>query len=125
MNKYKKYICLLFIFILYFVIGKIFNFYLPCPIHKLTNLYCPGCGITRMFIALFHLDFYKAFRYNQLLFIMLPIFIFLFIDYLIKIKKNKEPIYIKIPFFVYVLVIIITILFGVLRNIIPLLAPIE
>ena len=49
-----------------------------CPIKALTGLNCPGCGITRMFVALFHGDIYQAFRYNPLVFIELPIIAILF-----------------------------------------------
>lgn len=42
-----------------------------CPWKKLFHIDCAGCGGTRMFIAVLKLDFYQAFRYNPLLFVLL------------------------------------------------------
>lgn len=33
------------------------RYYLPCFFHRLTGLYCPGCGDTRALYAMLHLDF--------------------------------------------------------------------
>lgn len=102
----------MFIIILtvYYFLNKYFNFTIPCIIHKITGFYCPGCGITRMFFALLHLDIYQAFRYNPWVFILLIGYIIYKIVELIrgyKFKENKK---------VIVSLLIITILFGVLRN---------
>lgn len=96
---------------------------IPCPVHFLTNLHCPGCGVTRMIKSILKLDFYQAFRYNQLVFVLLPFFIFLLIDYLIKKILNKESIYKKIPEKVWIVFIIIFLIFGIIRNIFPYFAP--
>ena len=96
---------------------------IPCPIHFITKLYCPGCGITRMIKSIIKLEFYQAFRYNQLVFLLFPFFLFLIIDYLIKIISKKEPIYKKIPEYVWIILIIILLIFGIIRNIFPYFAP--
>ena len=36
----------------------------PCPIHSLTGIPCPGCGMTRACIALASGDFGNALHYN-------------------------------------------------------------
>ena len=33
---------------------------IPCMFHQITGLYCPGCGVSRMCLALFRLDFVSA-----------------------------------------------------------------
>lgn len=38
-----------------------------CPLHRLTGLYCAGCGGTRAIRALFHGDVAACFRLNPLL----------------------------------------------------------
>lgn len=41
--------------------------FLPhCPVHELTSLHCPGCGSTRMLLALLHGDFATALGCNPL-----------------------------------------------------------
>ena len=40
---------------------------LYCPVWKLTGLLCPGCGVTRMCLALLRLDVAAAWRANAAL----------------------------------------------------------
>ena len=82
-----------------------------CPIKALTGLNCPGCGITRMFVALFHGNIYQAFRYNPLVFIELPIIAILFLLYRFN-KKSR-----KVVNILFIILLVITIVYGVLRNI--------
>ena len=125
MKKIRNTIIIVVFIIIYLIVGKIAHFYIPCPIHELTNLYCPGCGVTRMLLAILRLDFYKAFRYNPLAFILLPVAIVLVIDNLYKSYKNKTPIYKKIDDKIWYILIFILIVYGILRNIFPILAPID
>ena len=46
---------------------------IPCPIHALTGLLCPGCGVTRMCMALLRLDFAAAWDANPVLLLLLPV----------------------------------------------------
>ena len=125
MNKIKKYLIITILLIAYLIIGHKFKIYLFCPIHEITGLYCPGCGITRMLFSILKLDFYKAFRYNVLLFIMFPFALFLFIEKIYSELKKRKPLYKKIPEKVWVILIIILIIYAILRNIFPYLAPID
>ena len=66
-----------------------------CLYKKLLNMYCAGCGVTRMFESMFHLDFYQAFRFNPFMFILV-IFFFIFsivnsIRYIIGKKMYRLP----------------------------------
>ena len=102
---------ILLILIIYYFLNTYLSFSIPCLFHKITNFYCPGCGITRMLYSLIKLDVYQAFRYNPLVFILLIGYILIFIYNLIfskKIKLSKRNIY---------LLLFIVILYGVLRNI--------
>lgn len=91
--------------IAYYFLNKMIGLSIPCMFHELTDLYCPGCGITRMFFSLLKLDFYQAFRYNPLVFCYLILYI---IYKVFNIKLTNR--------FSYVL-LTIAILFGILRNI--------
>lgn len=50
------------------------GFGVPCPIHALTGLRCPGCGVSRMCLALLRLDLAEAFRQNRCVLLLLPAF---------------------------------------------------
>ena len=40
---------------------------IPCPFHAITGLQCPGCGVTRMCLALLRLDVSGAWSANPVL----------------------------------------------------------
>lgn len=50
------------------------GFFPVCPLHEMTGLNCPGCGLTRGFHALLNGDIFSALGYNALL----PVFGFVF-----------------------------------------------
>lgn len=91
---------------------------IPCIFHLITGFYCPGCGITRMIFSLIKFDFYQAFRYNPLIFIFIPFILLVFIDFIIKwLIGRKNFLYLKISNKVWMILLVITLLFGVIRNI--------
>lgn len=85
-----------------------------CPFRYI-DLYCPGCGGTRMILSILQLDFYQAFRFNPLLFIYLVGFIIYFIVTVI-VYFIKGTI-IKLPIWVYGVLIGLLLVYMVLRNI--------
>ena len=74
-------ICILSISILLVYLLRI-----GCPIKFITGISCPGCGMTRAYYSLLHLDFKNAFYYHPL-FWTLPIIILLI---LFKDKINPK-----------------------------------
>ena len=115
LKKSKKilFITLLLSFI-YLYLNKRFSFYIPCFFHKITHLYCPGCGLTRMILSILKLDFYQAFRYNPLLFIILPFIIIYELIYYTNWIQDKNFIISKK---IWYTLLIITIVYTILRNI--------
>lgn len=60
-------------FLLLYTYNPAYNeYFLQCPFHYITGLYCPGCGSQRALHQLIHFNFIGAFRYNPLLIIALP-----------------------------------------------------
>jgi hypothetical protein len=86
-----------------------FKIGIPCVFHELTGLYCPGCGITRTIVALLDFNLYQAFRYNMLIFAIIP----LYIGYVwMKYKGNG-----KYGNAIMWMMVVMALLFGVLRNV--------
>ena len=86
-----------------------------CPWNKTFNIYCVGCGGTRMFYSLLELEFYQAFRYNPFIFILL-ILLIIYIIYTIICKILKKEYY-KLNTKHLIFISVIAIIFMVLRNI--------
>lgn len=116
MKKWSGYIIVtLAIFTLYFFFYIFTGNGLPCLFHKLTGFYCPGCGISRMFISIFKLEFYQAFRYNSLVFILLICSLGYFVIDFFFFKKNNK--HFQLPNAMYIILLTVVLLFGILRNI--------
>lgn len=122
MKKRKKRIIIRDIVIILLLVGYYFfnkytGIYIPCIFHELTGYKCPGCGITHLVFALFTLNFKEAFNSNPLVFIYMPFIIayFVYYDYLYVYQK-KDKIICKIPNWIWIILIIITLGYGVIRN---------
>lgn len=88
----------------------------PCVLHLVTGLYCPGCGISRMCIALFQLDFGAALRSNLGVLLCLPGLLLLAVCLLVQYLKAGH---LRLARWQNVLVysmIAVLLVFGVLRN---------
>ena len=112
----KKCGILLGIGLAYLIFVKATGWGIRCVIHEITGKYCPGCGITRMFVALADLDFARAFRSNALLLIGLPFaIVFGLRRWLIWLKTgNTEP---DLPEKIALIIAaILTVAFWILRN---------
>lgn len=59
-NKILR-ISVFLLLLLYFVME-----YYKCPFYFFLGVSCPGCGMSRAFVSLLHLDFVQAFRYHPL-----------------------------------------------------------
>lgn len=46
---------------------------IPCPFHAITGLQCPGCGVTRLCLALLRQDVAGAWQANAVLLLLLPL----------------------------------------------------
>ncbi|WP_246120430.1 DUF2752 domain-containing protein [Cohnella terricola] len=82
---------------------------IPCIFHEITGLYCPGCGATRAATALLNLDFPQAFRYNSILFFLLPMYAVYYAA-----EKNRLRPLSKV---MMTAMLVLTLAFGILRNI--------
>ena len=51
-----------------------------CVVQNLFGRECPGCGITRAMVSLFHGDPVAAFRYNRAIVLVFPILCYVFLQ---------------------------------------------
>ena len=73
-----------------------------------------------MFLSIIKLDFEQAFRYNPMVFLLLPFFVFyVILELRSKIINNENLLNTKKYNFIWVILAIIVMLFGILRNIEP------
>lgn len=120
--------CGLFVaLVVYYFANLWWGFTVPCLFHLVTGCYCPGCGITRMLSALIEGKIYAAFRFNPLLFALLPIFVFLGVDYIIAQYRGRVPLQRKVPAWIWTALLVIVLVYGVVRNLpwFSFLAPTE
>ena len=58
---------------LYYLLVRLTPLRIPCPIHFVTGLHCPGCGVSRFFMELAQLHFVEAAKQNLAVAVLLPI----------------------------------------------------
>lgn len=75
-NMVPAVLAVVILYIIFFVTG------IGCPIKFITGISCAGCGMTRAYLSLLHLDFREAFHYHPL-FWLPPVFL------VILYKKNR------------------------------------
>ncbi len=105
-----------FIYLIYNYTG----FGLKCIFHELTNLRCPGCGTTHFVKCILSGEIKKAFTHN----LLFPVFLFYIIwVYAFSVKKyikNGSFSY-KSPYLVFdIIVLIVTVLWFIIRNILKI-----
>lgn len=104
------------------------DFGIPCPTKTMFNFDCAGCGTTRMLRAALRLDFYQAIRYNAATFFLIPLIILYYVFQAVAyINGTKNKLYEITPNWVYIVIIVLLVLFGILRNVpmFSFLAPTE
>ena len=77
-------------FICIVAILALITVFIGCPFYFVTHIICPGCGITRSFLAFFSLDIKEAFIYHPLF----PLVLFAAITLIVKtiryIKRENK-----------------------------------
>ncbi len=90
---------------------------IPCPFHAVTGLLCPGCGVTRMCLALLRLDVAAAWRANGvLLVLLLPMGVLLLYRAVVYVQKGHEPAQ-RWETLVWSGMAVVLLLWGVVRNV--------
>lgn len=95
---------------------RITGFGIPCVFHRVTGLYCPGCGTFRALDALLHGQWLQAIRYNALLVILGPVLVILLVFELWRYLRNEPINYRRYDQIAAIILIIICLGYGIVRN---------
>ncbi|MBQ3583692.1 MAG: DUF2752 domain-containing protein [Lachnospiraceae bacterium] len=113
---FKYAISILVIGILYGIFVMNTGYGIPCMFRLVTGYQCPGCGISRMCMALMKLDFKAAYQYNPLLFLISPVLIIVFAYQIYRYIRYDETKSTKVQSAINIIVVALLILWGFVRN---------
>lgn len=115
-NRLIKIAILFFEAVLLYVL---LNYNIGCFFKNTFGFSCPGCGLTRAFLAIFNFDFISAIKYNI---ISIPLFIFILFTNILLIydiilnKKKTEKFLNKLSKY-YILFLLLIIITTIINNI--------
>lgn len=105
----------LFLGIIYaYISGLGYGF--KCYFYEITNLKCPSCGITRMFLSLMQFDIKSAFECNFAIMTLSPIFIYLLISSATKYIKTGAISFNKLDNSLIFICCLVLLLYSIFRN---------
>lgn len=90
---------------------------IKCPLHELTGLLCPACGISRMLVSLIKLDISGAAFYNLGGLVLLPLWLAVAISYAYGYVKHGKTDFKPWYRAVFILSIAVFAVYGILRNV--------
>lgn len=91
------------------------RFTVGCFLHDRLFLYCPLCGGTRAVAALLRLDLAEAFADNALVVVLAFFAVILDIWALTRLLRGKKDL-LPLPGWVWVVMVVVLVVYGVLRN---------
>ena len=116
----KPTVIILAIGFIYIIIHRLTGFTLFCPYYQFLHIYCPGCGISRMFFHLAKFEFAEAFSSNCVIFCMLPIALIMALYHAYRyIRYGKTKLNKAENILVYAAITILLV-FAVVRNLYPI-----
>jgi hypothetical protein len=113
----------IFVVIILVVVGYYFllnpyeqeYFFISCPFYQISGYQCPGCGSQRAFHELLHLRIFEAIKQNVLFVLAIPYVLLIFYTSFHQEKYRKLR-QILMGNKTLLILLVVAILFGVLRN---------
>ena len=102
--------------VLYVLFVRLTGFGLPCVLHELTGLSCPGCGLTRAAVALSRGAWREALSYNAMLLPYVGYVGWLTVRASLRYVKGVRDVWFFGPNAVHIAFLAATVVFGVARN---------
>ena len=102
----------------YLLLHELTGFSIFCPVYKISGMYCPGCGVSRMFFHLFNGEIYEAFSSNCLLFCLLPVAVFECLFHGYRYVRYGNGRFFKAERIGLWVVVGLLVAFGILRNVV-------
>lgn len=115
-HQLKIYGAVLLALFLYYLWVRFTGLALPCLFNAATGLLCPGCGITRFFLALAEGDFARAYSCNQAIFWLAPLALadFVWFHYLYFRYGEKKS---RFHTCALTIMLVALVVFGIWRNV--------
>lgn len=88
----------------------------PCIINLITGYKCPGCGVSRMCMALMRLDVEAAYNYNKVLFLLLPVLLAVFTYQLYRYVRYDNTKLTKVQSAILYIAVALLVIWGIVRN---------
>ena len=107
--------CILLLLLLLITIKMIDILHFNCIYKKLFNIYCAGCGTTRMIKCILNLEFKEAFMYNPFVFILLILFLIYLIYFIVLYIKTGKKAFLNYK--ILIVLAITLLIYMLLRNI--------
>lgn len=115
--KIIKYIFIVLIIgILYGIFVMKTGIGVPCIINLITGYKCPGCGVSRMCMALMRLDVDAAYNYNKVLFLLLPVLLAVFSYQLYRYVRYDNTKLTKVQSAILYIAVALLVIWGIVRN---------
>lgn len=108
---------LLILLVGYGVFYNVTGFGIPCMLHEVTGLECPGCGLTRAIAAVVRLDLAAAFEFNALWPLYAAYFLWGGIGMAMAYVKRGEAGYLPGKTWMHAVILTGVVGYGLLRNI--------
>lgn len=100
----------------YGVFYNVTGFGIPCMLHEVTGLECPGCGLTRAIAAVVRLDLAAAFGFNALWPLYAAYFLWGGLGMAMAYVKRGEAGYLPGKTWMHAVILSAVVLYGILRN---------
>ena len=69
---------------------RTFHISIPCPVYAVTGFYCPGCGVSRMCMALLSENFGAAVHHNVGILAAAPVAAVVFLPLLVRYVRSGD-----------------------------------